>query len=940
MANNFSGPEVIDYFRFEPGTLTAGGKGVITLTNENNVGSETVDFREGTGCARFDAIDRCMSVADSALPAGCPLKSGVSNFTIGLAFWVKVLSWTSSPYIFVKGTSSPPSLYFASNQIWFGTQSSSRPANNQALTAGVWYHFTFSFDTVTGLFYSVLHRRDTNEYWTKYGKIRSDKVWVGNAGTWYIGAYPNPNYYLNGLLDEFVIFNKWLTFEDADAITLGRYPAALESKRSIAPYTGNSFCAALYQFESAYTFGFDSVGKNNLLKSMNGATGYSNAPERTDYKRGSGCVKFKGVKYLQRGDQSLSTDFPFRGNNANPQLSIACWFKTTSVASGDRTLLGKYNRATASDPEFYYYGWRIYLNAAALTFDMQYGAYNQSTETKTLFSNLQANRWYHLSFTYDRATKTYYAELWDDTAQTLAAVGPLTTTNTANYYQCDWFIGGAANSLGNWTGSLDQLAVFNDILNSAEMSTIRANTYNYQADAHCVALYDFEPGPNFLSDSKGGNRLYESGNPTCYPIIRMEGVGYLYTGIDSDYSNFRLNEEDMDAKFPWKSDGSHDEMSIAGWWMPTVMPTMDGYYRMIMGKGDFYASPYHMSWALRIQRINPNDTIRLVTGYNNGASLEYATLYSVSSLPLNRWYFFGLAINRTTKAWTFYLYDSVTGQAVATTSGVLTNTPSLVPYPFWIGNAVYQDSTDTYASHVANSNFDELSIWNKAKTLVEFGLMKDGAPPLSPPPSEVRQDRADISGNARHLADNGALQTGDVQGKIGNAAYFSGAGEQLLRLAQAPNLTGDQEFTVAFRMKPHLKSNPASDIYWHFKVGDLEIRAGFAPGQTRAFVSASTPSLSCRTGNVIPADTFSFIAIYFDTSGLYIDVNNSNEASQAGVHTGIVTPATAIEAGISAAIAMNISIDELGLWVGLNALSESQRTTLYSGNYGQRPSFS
>mgnify|MGYP000926150719 CR=1 FL=1 len=104
-------------------------------------------------------------------------------------------------------------------------------------------------------------------------------------------------------------------------------------------------------------------------------------------------------------------------------------------------------------------------------------------------------------------------------------------------------------------------------------------------------------------------------------------------------------------------------------------------------------------------------------------------------------------------------------------------------------------------------------------------------------------------------------------------------------------------------------------------------------------MSASTPSLSCNTGNVIPADVFSFIAVYFDTAGLYIDMNDSNKASAAGSGTGIVTPATGVEAGVSAAIEMNISIDELGLWVGANSLNEAQRTTLYSGNYGQRPTF-
>jgi hypothetical protein len=189
------------------------------------------------------------------------------------------------------------------------------------------------------------------------------------------------------------------------------------------------------------------------------------------------------------------------------------------------------------------------------------------------------------------------------------------------------------------------------------------------------------------------------------------------------------------------------------------------------------------------------------------------------------------------------------------------------------------------------------------------------------------------------MSDSGTTATGNVKGKIGNAVYFSGAGQQLLMLTSAPDFRADQEFTIAFRMKPHLNSNPVADIYWHFKVGDLEIRAGFASGQTKAFVSASTPSLFCRTGNVILADTFSYIAIYFDTSGLYIDVNNACEASQAGAHTGIITSAPGIEVGISAAIEMNISIDELGMWVGLNALNAAQRTTLYSGNYGQRPSF-
>jgi hypothetical protein len=940
MANNFGGSDVVECFMFEPGSLTAGAKGTI-LTNVGGVQEETSDFIRGTGCARMGAIDQGFTANDSDLPAGFPCKSGSSNQRITIAFWFKTSGVSQNPAMFMKRNSgfSGNKIYWVSNvnlDAYFG--SSATRSVFSSLSYNVWYHFAFAFDMVTGLFWGRLQNLSTGSVSTRYGKAKAGAIWAANSEPLYIGYDPNPNYYWAGLLDEYVIFNRCLSMSEMDDIAENTYGSGTESRRNRSVYLGNNAVAAMYPFDSSYTLREDAVGNNHLLAGSDQITGPAIAQEKVDYKSGTGCVRFKSKKSLSRSDYSLSDNFPFLGNNSNPKLSVAFWFKSDSV-SGEHNILGKHQRATAADPEYYYYGWRIWTSGTDLKFDMQYGTCNQSTESKTLFSSLQAGQWYHLSFTYDKDTKIYYAELWDDAGQTLAAVGPLTTTNAANYYHAHFYVGDTSSSLGAYSGLMDQLAIFNDIIDSSQMASIRAGAYDFQSDASCVSLLSFDPGANFLHDSKGTNHLYQMGSPSSgSPWRRMEGTGLLFTGNDSaDYKDFRLYEEDMDSKFPWKSDGRHDEMSVAFWWMPFVFPTMDGYHRYIMGKGDIYSNARAVSWWLRIIRVNPNDTIQIATGYNNGANLEYHTVYTASgNLPLSRWYFVGLSFNRTTKAYKFYLYDAVADQVVAQVEGVLTNTPSLTNKPFWIGNAVTQDSSDNYASHTANCYIDELSIWNKALSLGEFGLLKAGA---IPPPTEVRQARADISGNARHLADNGSLQTGDVQGKIGNAAYFSGAGQQLLRLEEAPDLTGDQEFTIAFRMKPNLKTDPAADTYWHLKIGDLEIRAGFAPSQIKAFVSASTPSLSCRTGDMIPVDTFSFIAIYFDTSGLYIDVNDSNEALQAGAHTGIIMQATGIEAGISAAVAMNISIDELGLWIGINALSAAQRTTLYSGNYGQRPSF-
>lgn len=217
-------------------------------------------------------------------------------------------------------------------------------------------------------------------------------------------------------------------------------------------------------------------------------------------------------------------------------------------------------------------------------------------------------------------------------------------------------------------------------------------------------------------------------------------------------------------------------------------------------------------------------------------------------------------------------------------------------------------------------------------TLVQRSLFPE-------PPEEVRQTRMDISGNARDLSDIGTVPTGDVQGKIGNCAYYSGSGVGLLKVTQGPDLTGDAEFTIGVRAKLHASAAVAVDTTWRLTIGTLEVLIGIKAGETAGFVSAETPSLACATGNILTQDRWWSIAVYFDTSGLYIEIDDDEQASDAGASTGIASAATEVEAGVDAAGVVSFSIDELGIWVGANALSAAQRTVLYSGNYGQRPTF-
>ena len=99
MANDFSGSECIEYFRFEPGALGVGAKGRFNL-GVTGVTSETADFKEGAGCAKFVAASsQYLSCLDAGLPAGFPLKLGWSAGRLAISCWFKLSSVSGSNYL-------------------------------------------------------------------------------------------------------------------------------------------------------------------------------------------------------------------------------------------------------------------------------------------------------------------------------------------------------------------------------------------------------------------------------------------------------------------------------------------------------------------------------------------------------------------------------------------------------------------------------------------------------------------------------------------------------------------------------------------------------------------------------------------------------------------------------------------------------------------------
>ena len=90
MANDFSGDaNCVALWKVDNGALTTDSKGGNTLTDNNTIGTDTVDFKEGDASAEFANANECFSITDANLDAGFPFKDGDTNKKVSVCFWLK-----------------------------------------------------------------------------------------------------------------------------------------------------------------------------------------------------------------------------------------------------------------------------------------------------------------------------------------------------------------------------------------------------------------------------------------------------------------------------------------------------------------------------------------------------------------------------------------------------------------------------------------------------------------------------------------------------------------------------------------------------------------------------------------------------------------------------------------------------------------------------------
>ena len=235
MPNDFSGDASCQaLWRFESGALPTDSKGSNTLTN-NGATEDLVNYREGACAAKFTAASsQYMNIADASLGAGFPLKNGDSVKTGTYSFWYRpvsdpgyfghvVINKSNNYGISVGINTAVLYIYWGYGTSYEGISL----AVPWTWTVGHWYHISVVFDGVnkklaiyglevsSGIFYS--------------GQCNPVNSLSVSNYAFEIGRRADAARYVDGQLDEFVVFNRCLTPDECYRISQGTYAGAVNT---------------------------------------------------------------------------------------------------------------------------------------------------------------------------------------------------------------------------------------------------------------------------------------------------------------------------------------------------------------------------------------------------------------------------------------------------------------------------------------------------------------------------------------------------------------------------------------------------------------------------------------------------------------------------------------------------------------------------------------
>jgi len=222
---------------------------------------------------------------------------------------------------------------------------------------------------------------------------------------------------------------------------------------------------ALWRFEDG-ALTVDSVGGNTLIA--------VNTPvsDTENFLEGGASVDLErdSSQYLYIADANLDVGFPLKNGDTVKLISVFCRFKIESIANS--WIFSKTSSNTAQR------GWGIYLKSTGkLEYWCGYSSGGASQEVSTGYT-LKVGRWYSLGVACDGINKTILGRLYDHTTETVVYSDTVSFDYELNVEAANVCIGCKADPAEYWDGLIDEIAVFNRLIDATEIDFMINGTFN------------------------------------------------------------------------------------------------------------------------------------------------------------------------------------------------------------------------------------------------------------------------------------------------------------------------------------------------------------------------------------------------------------------------------------------------------------------------------
>lgn len=243
-------------------------------------------------------------------------------------------------------------------------------------------------------------------------------------------------------------------------------------------FTTDSNAKALYSLESG-ALGTDSLNATNMTNS--GVTANTSIYKE---KAASGSFVAASTQYMYLANSSLPSGFPWKSDDTNKSGSISSWVYMNSLPSGANTIFGKYNSVTAEERSFVAQV-RNFSGLAKATMILGFNSGTQAEVVPEHATALSLSTWYHITWTYNNADKSYGIYVRDINGDTVGVDKTGTATLDANKLSVTtgpmtigcFYVSGAPLANYIMDGLIDELVIFNDVITAAEATQIAKGIY-------------------------------------------------------------------------------------------------------------------------------------------------------------------------------------------------------------------------------------------------------------------------------------------------------------------------------------------------------------------------------------------------------------------------------------------------------------------------------